>query len=75
MSVIGEGNDMVSQRLHIRELFSFFLYRNCGVRIYVNDRIRIDDVLLDLEMLEAVRHRVQVRHCADCRVAAPRGCL
>ena len=71
-SVVGECADLIRHALHIGELFAFFAdgYRAVGQNFY--RRAALYRVQLNLQMLRAVRHGVEVRHRADRRVSSVR---
>ena len=71
-SVVGERADFVGHSFHVCELFAFFAdgYRAVGQNFY--RRAALYRVQLNLQMFRAVRHGVEVRHRADCRVSSVR---
>ncbi len=61
-AVVGEAEDVGCQLFDGDDLLPQLAHRQGGVGIAVDDRIPVDDVLLDLQVFQTVRDRVQVRH-------------
>ena len=62
----------VLERSHVHQLEPFAAAGDGAVGEYADDRIPVDERLLDGEVLRAVRDGVQVGHGADRRIAARR---
>ena len=74
-AVVGEGEDMGCQFLDGDDFLPQFAHRQGGVGVTVDDGVPVDDVLLDLQVLKAVGHRVEVRHGGDTGETAVGRCL
>ena len=73
VAVVGEGHDPGRQGLQVRQRPALFAHGDGAVGAHVDRSVPADDGQLLLQVLPAVRHRVQVGHGADGGVAAPGG--
>ena len=73
VAVVGEGDHIRRHGLQIGQLPSGLVHGDGAVGAHVDHGVPADDGQLLLQMLPAVRHRVQVGHGADGGVSAPGG--
>ena len=71
VAVVGEGDDVPGHARHVGEGFPGLIHGDRAVGTNVDNSVPFDDVQLGAQVGYTVGHRVQVRHGADGRVAAP----
>ena len=71
--VIGKGADQRGKTFEVRKLLPLFVHADGAVGKDRHDGVPGDPLPLRPELFRAVRHGVQVRHCADCRITAVSG--
>ena len=70
MTVIRERYAVTCHSGKIRKLLALLTDCDRSIRINVDTRITVDDILLHLQMLSGVRNRRKIRHGADSSVSA-----
>ncbi len=71
--VVGEGDDVRRQRVHVGKLAPGLVHGDRAVGIHADAGVPGDDVQLDAEVFGAVRHGVQIRHRAHGGITAAGG--
>ena len=73
-AVVRKSADVFGNAVHVGKLLALFAHSYRAVGQHPHHSVPPDYLKLSLEVLSAVRHGIQIRHCAHGGISAPRRC-